>query len=169
MSVNSDWVREQTNAAMALKAIAKQSPRLAVFLACKVAREALPHVPRDEQRPLRAIEAAERWVFGEATVEECKSAADGARLATAVADTAAAAYAAEGADEVAAAAAYAAEGADEVAAAAAYAAEGAAYAAAYAAAAEDAAAWRRVRDTELHRLCGVIGEELQSDRCAMLL
>ena len=35
--------------------------RLVVLAACDCARTALPHVPPGEDRPLRAIETAERW------------------------------------------------------------------------------------------------------------
>jgi hypothetical protein len=75
---------------------------------------ALPFVKKGEDRPLKAIETAERWIRGEATEAEC-----------AIAYAAAAAYA----SVAAAAAAYA-----SVAAEAAYAAADAAYA--YAAAAK---------------------------------
>jgi hypothetical protein len=93
-----------------------------VLAACACARLALPHVRAGEERPLRAIELAERWARGEADVS---------RQEMRAADAADAAYAA------AAYAAYAACGA-----AAAYAAYAAAYAAdaayAYGAAADAA-------------------------------
>ena len=84
-------------------------PKAFVRIACDCARTALPFVPEGENRPRLAIEAAERWMRGEATIDEVRDAADAA--ADAVADAAAAAEAAE-----AAIAAYAA--ADAVAAAA---------------------------------------------------
>jgi hypothetical protein len=89
-----------------------------VLCACECARLSLPHVRKGEERPLKAIETAERWARGEAgvTLDDVRKAA-----------AAAAAYGG-GAAYAAAAYAYAA-------AAAAY-----AYDAAYAAYAADAAA-----------------------------
>jgi len=84
-----------------------------------------------------AINMAERWLIGEATVEECKAAADAAAYDAAYAAAAAAYAASAAAYAAAAAAADAADAAD----AAAYAAAAAAYAAADAAAAAYAAAY----------------------------
>jgi len=102
-----------------------------VLCACECARLALIHVPKGELRPLKAIETAEAWTRGEATIEEVRV----ARRAYAAAAYAAAAYAAYAAD-----AAYAAYAAAAYAAAAYAAADTAAYAAAYAADAAYAAA-----------------------------
>jgi hypothetical protein len=104
-----------------------------VSIACECARFALPFVKKGENRPLKAIETAEKWIRGEATEAECRTAA--------YADASAAAYAA-------AYAATAATAAD--ASAAAYAAAYAAYSAAYAAYAADAAAAKR---TEFRKKC----------------
>jgi len=46
-----------------------------VSTACECARLALPYVTKGEERPLIAIETAERWVKGDATIEEAKDAA----------------------------------------------------------------------------------------------
>jgi hypothetical protein len=101
---------------------------LVVLAACACARTALRYVLAGEDRPRVAIETAERWARGEATIAEVRSAAAyvayAANAYAAYAAAAAAAYAAA----YAAAAAYVA-----YAAAAAYA--DAAYAAAYASAA----------------------------------
>jgi len=59
-----DWALGQSDAGMALRAIVAQSPRLGAQIACSLARELLPLVPGDEQRPLRAIEAAESLLGG---------------------------------------------------------------------------------------------------------
>ena len=100
-----------------------------VRVACACARTALPHVKAGETRPLKAVETAEAWCDGKATLAEVRSAAS-AYAADAYADDAAAAYAAY-------AAAYAAYAAD----AATYAAtDAAAHAAAYATYATYAAA-----------------------------
>jgi hypothetical protein len=100
-----------------------------VRAACACARHARPYVRAGEHRPRLAIETAERWSRGEATLEEVRAAADAAADAADAADAAAyAAYAAY----AAAHAAYAAY--------AAYAAHAAAYAADAAAHAADAAA-----------------------------
>ena len=102
-----------------------------VLAACACARLALPFVKKGEDRPRVCIETTERWVRGEATIEQVKA----ARVAAAA--YASAAYAA------AAAAAYAA------AAAAAHAAAADAYAAAYAAASAAASAARQ----KMHQDC----------------
>ena len=94
-----------------------------VTIACKCARLALKYVPEGEKRPLKAIQTAEKWTHGKATLQQVRDAAYDAAAAAAAYD--AAAYAA-------AAAAYAAAAA---AAAAAYAAYADAYAYAAAAAA----------------------------------
>ena len=107
--------------------------KVVVLAACACARTALKHVEAGETRPLKAIETAEAWCRGEATIEEVRDAAAFAANAAAFAANAAA-YAAAYAAYAAADAAYAA--ADAAAYAAAYAADAAAdaaYAAAYAA------------------------------------
>lgn len=72
--------------------------RLLVLAACDCARLSLRYVPAGETRPLRAIEAAEAWTRGEATLEEVRIAVDAAYSATeAYAWTSAAAAAAESA------------------------------------------------------------------------
>ena len=112
--------------------------KILVRAACACARTALPHVPPGEDRPRLAIELAEAWCNGRATIVEVRSAAYAAAKAAN-----AAAYAANAAAYAAAAyadayAAYAA--ADAAAAYAAAAAADAAAAAAYAATADAAAA-----------------------------
>jgi len=144
-----DCVLGQSDAGMVLRSITKKSPRLGLVLSCKVAREALRFVPEGDARPLQAIEAAERLVRGEATVEECKSAADEANVA-------ADAYAAAAAAAVDVAANACGDGAYAT-----FAAVDTAYAAAYAAAAGYTNAWRIARDAEHRRLCGVIAEALR--------
>ena len=67
--------------------------KVLVRAACACARLALPFVPADETRPLKAIEAAEAWTRGEATIEDVR-AARVARVARAAALAAAAACAA---------------------------------------------------------------------------
>jgi len=73
-----------------------------VLCCCECARLSLKYVPENENRPRIAIETAEKWAKGEASIEEVRAAADAAAYA---ADAAAdAAYAA--ADAAADAAAY---------------------------------------------------------------
>ena len=93
-----------------------------VLVACGCARTALKYVPSDEKRPLAAIEIAERWAKGDATVtlEMVRDASAAAKAASY------AAYASDAAYAYAAAASYAA------ASDAAYAAKAASYASAYA-------------------------------------
>jgi hypothetical protein len=107
--------------------------RLVVQAAAACARLALPHVPKGESRPLKAIEAAEAWCRNEVGFEEVKAAAINAANAA----DAAANAAGDAAANATRAAAYAADTAANAAFAAFYAADAAAYAAAYVA---DAAA-----------------------------
>ena len=83
-----------------------------VLAACQCARAALHRVPAGEERPLRAIETAEAWCRGEATLNEVSEALDAASAAAADAVTGAATDAAFSA----AAAANAATAPDAVAA-----------------------------------------------------
>ena len=84
--------------------------KVIVRAACACAREALRFVPDGEIRPKTAIETAERWCNGEATIEQVRNASSAAAAADAAAYAAAcdAAYAAYAADADAAFAAYAA-------------------------------------------------------------
>jgi hypothetical protein len=77
--------------------------KLVVLAACGCARTALKYVPEGEVRPRVAIETAEAWCRGEATIEQVRIAAD----AAAAADAASAAYA-DAAASAASTAAYAA-------------------------------------------------------------
>ena len=69
--------------------IGSDSRKHLVWIACQCARLALKYVPDGETRPLHAIEIAEKYCQGEATLDQVKDAAD-----TAYAAYAAAAYAA---------------------------------------------------------------------------
>ena len=114
--------------------------KILVRAACACARTALPHVPPGEDRPRLAIELAEAWCNGRATIVEVRTAANAAANAAYDAYDANAAYAAAYAATAYAAAADAAANAAYAAAAnAAYAAAAAADAAPYAAAADAAA------------------------------
>ena len=93
-----------------------------VMTACATAREALQFVPAGEDRPRKAIETAEAWCRGEATIEQVREARKNAAYAAAdayAAYAAAAAAAAAYAAAAAAAAAYAADAAADAAYAAA--------------------------------------------------
>lgn len=68
--------------------------RLLVRAACACARTVLPYVPVGEDRPRLAIEMAERWCDGLATLQEVSAAA----AYSAAADAYAAAYVAADAD-----------------------------------------------------------------------
>jgi len=82
-----------------------------VLACCKIARLSLKYIPENENRPRIAIEIAEKWCRGEATLEEVESAADAAYAAAAYygvdANTAAAYAATYTANAAAYAAAYA--------------------------------------------------------------
>jgi len=103
--------------------------KLLVLAACACARTALRFVPRGEDRPRIAIETAEAWVRGEATIEQVRNAALAALAAADAAAHAAYAAAYAAADAAANAASRAAYAATDAAHAAAYAATDAAYAA----------------------------------------
>ena len=114
-----------------------------VLVTCACARTSLKYVKAGETRPLKAIETAEAWCRGEATIEQVREArrasADAADAASASADAFASAFASAdasaaasaSADAAAAASAYASAYAASAAASAAYAAD--AFASAYAA------------------------------------
>ena len=57
--------------------------KLVVRAACACARAALQYVPPNEERPLKAIEAAESWAQDGATIDEVRTAADAAAYAVA--------------------------------------------------------------------------------------
>jgi hypothetical protein len=135
------WVMTTERADSAVGALASWDRRFGVWCACAAARDALRFVPEDEERPLRAIEAAEAWVRGMATRAQVSAAREAARAA------ARAAYAAFAAARAADAAYYAADRASAAAAAD-------AARAAYAAAADAAADAARV--AELVRLREVV-------------
>lgn len=88
--------------------------RLVVLAACACARESLKYVNPAESRPQLAIDAAERWTRGSATIEEVRDASLAAFRAAAAGATYAEAYAATAAayvsmlDSVYAAASYSA-------------------------------------------------------------
>ena len=161
---------QYTDAREALRYLAGLDRRLAVWGACVCAREALRFVPEGEERPLLAIETTERWIAGQATLDDVQRAWAGARAAWrgSAADAAASssAYATVRAAAVAATDYARADAADAAAyaRAAAYAtADAAAYAAACAtatAARRSAAAWKAARNAELRRLVGVIADAL---------
>jgi len=125
-----------------------KSRKEVVLIACQCARLSLKYVPKGEKRPLIAIETAEKWVKGEATLQQVRDAA------YADAD---AAYAYADAAYAAAYAAAAAAAADDAYAYAAYAAYAATYADAdryaYAAAAvDDAGYWVKRYEELKHRV-----------------
>jgi hypothetical protein len=85
-----------------------------VLAACDCARLSLVYVPAGELRPLQALETAEAWARGDATLDEVNAAAVAARAAAYAADAVAAratAYAADAAAVAARATAYAADAA----------------------------------------------------------
>jgi hypothetical protein len=88
-----------------------------VAAACECVRLSLHLVTAGEDRPRVAIEIAEAWTRGEATLEQVRAAA---RAAADAADAAYAAYAAAAAARAAYASSYAAAAADAAYAAAAY-------------------------------------------------
>ena len=79
-----------------------KSRKRLILTVCKCARLALKHVPKDEKRPLKAIQTAEKYAKGVKgiTLQDVRNAADAAAAAAAAAAdayTAAVAYAAHAA------------------------------------------------------------------------
>jgi len=109
-----------------------------VLAACACARTSLKYVPEGEDRPRIAIETAEAWTRGEATIEQVRAAAHAASAALAAPAAPAALAAASAAANAASAAASAAAHAASAAPAASAAASAAAHAASAAYAAYDA-------------------------------
>ena len=118
-----------------------------VLAACACASTALKYVKEGELRPLKAIETAEAWVRGEATLEEVRASSYAADAASyAAASSSYASYAAD-------AAAAAADAASSYAAASSsYAAAAAADAAASSYAASSYAAARRASHVEMCKI-----------------
>jgi hypothetical protein len=135
--------------------------KLLVPAACACARQALDYIPDGEDRPRLAIETAEAWARGEATIEELRKAA---AAASAAAAAAAAAYAYASAANASAAANAAAAAAANVAAWAAVTAvaawAGAAYAAAANAAYANAPAAAAARELALRRCAELVREHI---------
>jgi hypothetical protein len=157
LQVAAQWTMRQKESPTAIWHIVEWDHRVGVWCACQVAREALRFVPKDEERPRIAIEIAERWVAGDATIEEVCAAAVGAYAASRVASRAAVDAAA--AADATAAAAYTVTAAADAAAYAAYAARttrAAASAAASVIGRSRGQVWERARDAELVRLREVI-------------
>jgi len=105
------WVKDQTNPQQAWDTCEKgdwmlwllgklsggprsKSRKLLVLTACECARLSLKYVPKGEGRPLKAIETAEAWTKGKATLEQVRNAAYAAAAAAAADAAADAAYAA---------------------------------------------------------------------------
>ena len=82
--------------------------KLIVLAACKCARLTIHLIEEGEKRPIIAIETAEAWTRGEATLSDVRSAAEAAHAAAYDAKAAYAAYAASYAGACAAEASYAA-------------------------------------------------------------
>ena len=140
-----EHLRAYTDACEALRWLTTIDRRLAVWGACVCAREALRFVAEGEERPLRAVETAERWLAGLATIEEARAASAAAYAASA------AAYAASAAAANSAATAAAAAAANSAATAAANSAERAGY---------YGVGWPAIRTAELTRLVGVVADAL---------
>ena len=70
-----DWCALQRDACAVVDEITSVDRRLGVWLACQVVRTVLHHIPAGEDRPRIAVEAAERWVRGKASSQECRTAA----------------------------------------------------------------------------------------------
>jgi len=85
--------RTHSNARAMVRVLAYVDRMLAVRAACACARRSLVHVPADEHRSIRAIEAAEAWCLGESTKDDCLSAATEAHHAASVVYVTPAAYA----------------------------------------------------------------------------
>lgn len=78
----------------------KASSRI-IFASCACARTALKYIPVGEDRPRLAIETAELFVEGKATIKELESAEEAARAAWVAATAASASWAASAASSAA--------------------------------------------------------------------
>ena len=76
--VRGDWLLE-------IAALAEVDRRTIVLAACQCARTALQYIPVGEERPRKAIEAAEKWCEGKGTLEEVRTARAAAGAAWAAA------------------------------------------------------------------------------------
>ena len=131
------WWETEQNPETLVKFFCSVDQKLGIKAACVCARWAISHFWTDktDSRPIKAVATTEKYLRGEATLEEVRAAADAAAAAAYAvrnAENAAAYAAAYAADAAAYAAAYAVNAAAYAENAAAYA-ENAAYAAAYAA------------------------------------
>ena len=138
------WWETEQNPETLVKFFCSVDQKLGIKAACVCARWAISHFWTDktDSRPIKAVATTEKYLRGEATLEEVRAAADAAAYAVRNAENAAAYAAAYAADAAAYAAAYAVN-------AAAYAENAAAYAAAYAAAHAAARAAARAARLEL--------------------
>lgn len=71
-----DWCLSQSDACAVLRAVTASSRRVGVRLSCAVARQPIPAVLYDKDTARSTIETVERWVRGEASLDECRAAAD---------------------------------------------------------------------------------------------
>ena len=91
-----EWAGEQKSAAEAWKNCERgewmlwllgklsgkpESEKRKRLAACECARLSLKYVPKGEKRPLVAIQTAEKWTRGEATIEEVRTTAHAATYA----------------------------------------------------------------------------------------
>lgn len=63
---------------LAKRPLDENAHRKLVLCACEIARTVIKHVPEDDGRPLAAIDAAERWTRGEATLADVRAASEAA-------------------------------------------------------------------------------------------
>ena len=126
-----------------LLSMSKPDHKKIILASCKIARTVLKYVPKDEKRPLKAIQTTEAWAKGKATLKKVQDASNAAYLAASSASAAAAeassAYYAASSSSAASSSAFAASSSAFAANAAAYAADAAYAARAAANAAADAA------------------------------
>lgn len=158
------WDTSQDAWELLLAAAPRISRQALVRLAAACARTALRYVPKGEERPRIALETAEAWTRGEATLLQVQDAytasSDAAASATATDDAAfvaasdAAAYAA--ASDAAAYAALSVASASDATGYAASSAYAAAHAAAYANAPDGTPQWERARQTALRELADLV-------------
>jgi hypothetical protein len=104
LQVVSQWTMQQPEALWALNPIANWNRLLAIWCACRVAREGLRYVRESEDRPRISIETTERWLIDDATLDEVRAAAEAAAASSSV-NTYGAAYAATSAAQATARAA----------------------------------------------------------------
>jgi hypothetical protein len=98
LEVTSQWTMNRDQPWQAIRQIVAWDRMLGVWCVCQAARETLKFIPENEDRPRVAIESAELWVTGKATMSQLRKASeDASRSSVTFPAASASAYAADAA------------------------------------------------------------------------